>query len=128
MIQEPLTSTASSGGLGAKLKICYCAIATAVLTHLVMMIVLLSIESSTNHWSTSGLTYCIMEVSEDRKMDQGSELSKLNSASIDAAIHDGCTLVGGISSYHFDGTEYETETRHAQAMMCPEGATGDYCL
>eukprot|EP01043_Picozoa_sp_COSAG02_P063978 COSAG02_NODE_9220_length_2285_cov_2.246569_1_plen_136_part_00 len=132
MIQEPLTS-APSGGAGTKLKVCYGAIVAAVLTQLVMMIVLLSIESSTGHWSSSGLTYCVVEVAGGMKRDQGDETGlPFSPAAFDDALDEGCTLVGGVSSRYIPSTEehdmYKTATLYTQAMMCPKSVAVRHCL
>ena len=129
MIQEPLTS-APSGGAGTKLKVCYGAIVAAVLTQLVMMIVLLSIESSTGHWSSSGLTYCVVEVAGGYKRDEGDEPQPFNPAAFDGALDEGCTLVGGVSSRYIPLSEgiYKTETLYTQAMMCPKSVAVRHCL
>ena len=135
---ESLTSTASLGGQATqlKLKICYCAIATAVLTHLVMMIVLLSIVSSANHGSWKGYTYCRVEISACEGSGQG-QCPDSSSMAVDKAIQDhGCILVGGLSSsaggYHVDrdtGARLsDPVSTVVQAMMCPEGGVPDYCI
>ena len=129
MIQEPLTSASSapSGRARIKLKVCYCAIAAAVLTQLVMMIVLLSIESSTGHWSSSGLTYCVVEASDTLKIVDGHagtvEGHPFTPRFFNDALEAGCTLVGGVSVYYLPSGRAGEETTaidYAQAMMCPK--------
>eukprot|EP01046_Picozoa_sp_COSAG06_P006666 COSAG06_NODE_315_length_17722_cov_10.903535_10_plen_171_part_00 len=115
----------------SNLSLAICAVVVAVLVQLALLIALLSVESTAadvaaaaaGGGATTGgaaRTYCTISATSTSRYGNHPNIN----ADVNAALQDGCTLVGGLGVGHGYGGgigDKDGETTFGQALMCASG-------